>query len=249
MTVVLGVPYHLDERLERFDPGLAVDRTIALDLPDGSPWSQMAALHEQVAVAVEASGTPLLVVSGDCTTSLGTVAGLQRAGKDVGLVWFDAHADVHTPTTTTSGYLGGMPLALALGEGEPTLPRALGLRPLDGSRAVLVDARDTDPGEHELLARHGITPVPVTGLDERALPSGELYLHLDVDVCSATELPGLLYPAEGGAGVDAVLAAVGRVLATGRVVAVGLAATWSHDRPAGPAARELVRRLETLLAG
>jgi arginase family enzyme len=50
------------------------------------------------------------VISGDCTTALGTVAGLQHAGMDQRLVWFDPHRDVQALETTASGYLGGLPL-------------------------------------------------------------------------------------------------------------------------------------------
>jgi arginase len=56
-----------------------------------------------------------VVVSGDCTTALGTVAGLQRAGIDPGIVWFDAHGDVQTVETTASGHPGGLPLRLLTG--------------------------------------------------------------------------------------------------------------------------------------
>lgn len=84
------------------------------------------------------SPPPPLVVSGDRTTSLRVLAGLQRAGHDVAIVWFDTHADFHTEQTTTSGYLGGMPAALAVGVGTLTLPTALVLRPVPPSRALLI---------------------------------------------------------------------------------------------------------------
>ncbi len=243
-----AVPYHLDERLPALTTGLPVDRELTADLPPGTPWERMAVLYERVAREVAAAGARPLVVSGDCTTSLGVLAGLQRAGRDVGIVWFDAHADFHTEATTTSGYLGGMPLALAAGIGTPTLPDALGLRPVPPARLVLVDARDTDPPEHRLLADAGVARRPVSGLSAADLPAGELYLHVDLDVCDPGDLPDLLFPAPGGPPLDDVLGAVGRVLATGRVVAVGLAATWHQDRPAA-AHRQVVAAVRALLDG
>ena len=54
-------------------------------------------------------------VTGDCLATLGTLVGLQRAGLDPSLVWFDAHGDVHTLKSSTSGYLGGMALRMAMG--------------------------------------------------------------------------------------------------------------------------------------
>ncbi len=158
--VTLAVPYHLDERLAVFDVGAPVDHQVTVELPAGDAWHRMSALYEQVAQVVasyrDRDRVPV-VVSGDCTTSLGVLAGLQRAGDEVGIVWFDAHADFHTQDTTTSGYLGGLPLALAAGVGTLTLPAALGLQPVAESRIVLVDARDTDPPEQVLLGRTGVS--------------------------------------------------------------------------------------------
>ncbi len=247
-VTTLAVPYHLDERLPGLTTGGPVDAELTADLPAGAPWQRMAVLYERVASAVAAAPGRPLVVSGDCTTSLGVLAGLQRAGRDAGIVWFDAHADFHTEATTTSGYLGGMPLALAAGVGTPTLPDALGLRPVPPSRVVLVDARDTDPPEHRLLADAGIGTRPVADLAAADLPEGELYLHVDLDVCDPGDVPELLFPTPGGPPLDDVLAAVGRVLGTGRVVAVGLAATWHQDRPS-PAHERVLGALRTQVAG
>ena len=244
MTII-AVPYHLDERLPSFPLGVPVVREVTVELPAGGAWERMAVLYERVAQAVhEAMGrgaTPV-VVSGDCTTSLGILAGLQRHGRDPAIVWFDAHADFHTEDTTTSGYLGGMPLALAVGTGTLTLPAALGLRPVPEQRAVLVDARDTDPGEEQLLSRSSVVRMTVDQLDADSLPEGDIYLHLDADVVDAAELPGLLYPVAGGPAQDDVVAAVERIAAAGRLAAVGIGATWHHD--ADTATHEaLLRRL------
>ena len=224
--LTVSVPYHLDEPIEGFAPG-PVDVTVVAELPAGDPWSRMAVLYGQVADVVAGAGQPVTVFSGDCTTSLGVLAGLQRAGSDPAVVWLDAHADFHTEATTTSGYLGGMPLALATGIGELTLPGLLGLRPVRA--ATLVDARDTDPPEAVLLAASTVRRRSVADLGP--LPDGPLYLHVDLDVCDPAEIPDLLYPAPGGPALAAVLDAVRQVAATGRVVGVGLALTWRHGGP------------------
>ncbi len=222
--LTVSVPYHLDEPLGGFAPG-PVDVTVAAELPAGDPWSRMAVLYGQVAGVVAGAGRPVTVLSGDCTTSLGVLAGLQRAGHDPAVVWLDAHADFHTEATTTSGYLGGMPLALAVGVGEPTLPRLLGLRPVPA--ATLVGVRDVDPPEEVLLAASTVRRRPVDDLGP--LPDGPLYLHVDLDVCDPVEAPDLLYPVPGGPPLATVLRALRQVVATGRVAAVGLGLTW---RPA-----------------
>ncbi len=241
---MIAVPYHLDQRLERFDLGFVPDVEVTAPLPAAAgPWQRMAALYEQVAEAVAQATTRPVIVSGDCTTSLGVLAGLQRAGRDPAIVWLDAHADFHTEATTTSGYFGGLPLALAVGVGTLTLPEALGLRPVPQSRAVLVDARDTDPGEQELLAQSVVNRVRLHDLADDVLPAGDLYLHLDVDVADPQDVPDLLYPAPDGPALTEVLAAVQRVVATGRVAAVGLAVTWRHEPEAAAAHRHVLGRL------
>lgn len=140
-----------------------------------------------------------VVVAGDCTTSLGVLAGLQRGSHEAGIVWSQSHADFHTEDTTTSGYLKGRPLALAAGVGTLTLPATLGLHPVAESRIVLVDARDTDPAEQVLLDRTEVRRSGVVELDVTALPDGALYVHIDVDVCDPSNVPDLLYPHRGAA--------------------------------------------------
>lgn len=240
----VSVPYHLDELVDGFAAG-PVDVTVAQRLPPGHPWERMAVLYGAVADVVTGAGGPMLVLSGDCTTSLGVLAGLQRSGLDPAVVWLDAHADFHTEASTASGYLGGMPLALAVGIGTLTLPGLLGLRPVPA--AVLVDARDTDPPEAVLLAGSSVARGTVDDLGP--LPGGPLYLHVDLDVVDPADAPDLLYPVPGGPSLPAVLAAIRGVLATGRVAAVGLALTW---RPGGRHAdrqRAVLERLREAVEG
>src|SRR6185436_17512054 len=101
------------------------------------------------------------VLTGDCVTAVAVLAGLQRRGLDPAVVWFDAHGDFHTEATTTSGYLGGLPLAKVVGLSDLALPRALGMTPIAEDRAVLVDARDLDPGEVTALAASAVRQVAV----------------------------------------------------------------------------------------
>ncbi len=232
MTRIL-VPYHLTEYLPDLDVPAASERTVTADLPAGEPWSAMRVLYEAVAVAVAdavRAGRRPTVVSGDCTTSLGTVTGLQRAGLDPAVVWFDAHGDVQTLETTTSGYLGGLPLRILVGYRPELIADPLGLRAVPEDRVVLVDARDLDPPEVEYLSRSAIRRRTVDEVTADQLADGPLYLHLDADIVDPGEVPGLRFPAPGGPTLDAVAAAMQRVLSTGRVVAVGLGCTWYPGR-------------------
>lgn len=232
----VAVPYHLDERLVGFAPG--VRSTTKWPWPShpetpGSAWPCCASRSP----SRSAARTLLRWWSrGTAPTSLGVLAGLQRGGHDVGIVWLDAHAD-STPRPRQR------PLALAVGVGTLTLPAALGLGPIPESRVVLVDARATDPGERVLLDRSAVVRTRVAALDEGVLPAGELYLHVDLDVCDPAQVPNLLYPEPGGIAPDDLVAAVRRVVATGRVAAVGVGATWHHDGRAAAPHRDLLRAL------
>jgi arginase len=231
-VTVIVVPYHQDERLaDRHIPLPPTDEFLVVDpdLPAGDVWRRLATLHEaaadQVAAAVRA-GNPVTVLSGDCLVAMAVVAGAQRAGVDPGIIWFDAHGDVHTLDTTSSGYLGGLSLRLVLGAHPELLARPLGLEPVTESRTVLVDARDLDPPEVEYLSASSIQRNAVADLDTASVLDGPLIVHVDLDVTDPSELPGLLFPAPGGPPAADVVAAVRRVLATGRVVVLDVACPW-----------------------
>lgn len=238
------VPYHLDEHLPDFDPPVTADVTVTSEPSGDGTWRRLAGLYPRVADVVAGADHPV-VASGDCTTALGTVAGLQRVHGDVSVVWFDAHGDVHTPRSTGSGYLGGMPLRMLAGTGDVTVAAATGLRPIPEERIALVGARDLDPPEEAYLAgarirRHDVTDLAAgTG----SLPPGPIYLHLDADVADAGDVPGLKYPVASGPGLASVLAAARTVLATGRVAGIGLACTWSPGHGAGERLRPAVAEL------
>ncbi len=231
MTVVV-VPYHQDERLAGDLLPLPVTGEFLVldpDLPDGDLWTRLAALHDaaadQIAAAVR-TGEPTTVLSGDCLLAMSVLAGAQRAGADPGVVWFDAHGDVHTLQTTTSGYLGGLSLRLLLGAHAELLADPLGVRTLPEERAVLVGARDLDPPEEAYLRDSAVRLRGVVDLDPADLPDGPLILHVDLDVVDAAELPGLLFPAAGGPPASDVVRAVHRVLGTGRVTVLDVACPW-----------------------
>jgi len=234
------VPYHLDEHLPDLDVVLTPDSTITAELPQGDPWRRMAVLYDFVAASVASTvqrGGHAVVMSGDCTTSIGTVAGLQRAGLDPAIIWFDAHGDVQTLETTASGYLGGMPLRVLTGYRPELIAESLGMDPIAEERVLLVDARDLDPPEEDYLASSAIGRCPVEEITADVLPDGPLYLHVDLDVVDPTELPGLRFPAPNGPGLERVFDAVRRVIATGRVFAFGVACTWYPGHGAGQRVR------------
>jgi arginase len=183
-------------------------------------------------------------MSGDCNTSAGIMAGLQRAGADPAIVWFDAHGDVQTLETTTSGYLGGLALRLLTAYRPELITARLGLRPVPEDRIVLAGARDLDPPEVTYLAGAQITRREVAGLTAAGLPDGPLYVHVDLDVIDAAGLPGLRYPAPGGPDAAQLADALRMLLATGQVAAFGLSCSWYPGRDS---ARHVAAQLSPIL--
>jgi arginase len=226
---VIRVPYHVDDYLPGLDLPLEAEHVITANISSGDVWDKLAVLYRAVADTVADAarhGSCPVVVSGDCTTSLGTVTGLQQAGLNPGIVWFDAHGDVQTLETTASGYLGGLPLRLLVGYRPELIANRLGLRPVPERNVLLVGARDLDPPEVTYLAQAQIRRSEVTALDAAELPRGPLYVHVDLDVIDPARVPGLRYPAPGGPGPAEVVSALRHMLDTGRVAAVGAACTW-----------------------
>jgi arginase len=242
---IIFVPYHLDEHLPGLGAPLPADADVAeltVELSGVDVWSRLTRLYDSVAGVVERSAragpAPTVVVSGDCTVSIGMAAGLQRAGLDPAVVWIDAHGDVQTLETTTSGYLGGMALRLLLGYRPELIAQPLGLRPLAEERTLLVDARDLDPAEVEYLASAGLRRTTLGGLSAADLPAGPLLVNLDLDVIDPAVLPGLRYPAPDGPDVPAVLRAAHTVLHSGQVAALNIACTWDPGRVDADSVRE-----------
>jgi arginase len=257
-VAAVAYPFHLDERVEGFAAPVAVGETIEAEpagegRAEGQQWQRVAALQERLAEAVARAADsaarrtagPAAVFAGDCPSGVGVVAGLQRAGADPAVVWFDAHGDFNTEETTETGYLGGFPLAEISGRGERRIASALGLAPLADERILLVGARDLDPGEEELLAASGVRRASVEDLAAGAVapPPGPLYLHLDIDVADPADAPGLNYPVPGGpaaAELEAAVAALGR---GGRLAAVNLALNSDPLAPGAERTLDLAGRL------
>jgi arginase len=151
-----------------------------------------------------------IALLGDCSHAVGVIGGVSGGREAAGVCWFDAHGDLCTRATTTSGYWSGMPLAVALGWDLDDWRLGAGLEtPIAPAAAALVGTSDLDPAEVEELRRHpSILHVDaerlsagdwerelVGGLEVRARHAGRWLLHVDVDVAGPEEVPGCLTPA------------------------------------------------------
>ena len=102
-----------------------------------------------------------VILGGDHSIAAGTFSGVsshfREKGEEIGLIWFDAHADMNTPETSPSGNTHGMPLAVLLGRGEPELVNLEGFSPkLNPKYLAHIGARDLDIGEKELIHEQGL---------------------------------------------------------------------------------------------
>ncbi len=117
-------------------------------------------IFDSVSGILEAGETPVLL-GGDHSVAIGTFSAVSshfhQRSEDVGLVWFDAHADINTPETSSSGNIHGMPLAILLGEGPQELVELGGFSPkLNKKYFAHVGARDLDAGERDRIRLHGL---------------------------------------------------------------------------------------------
>jgi len=179
-----------------------------------------------VADAVERAAGPdtvLVVLGGDCTITLGVLAGLQRAEPDTGLIYFDGDADLGTPDNG-SGILDAMGIAHLLGQAETGLTSLFSSRPpIADSRLAVLGYDETDPESFHrgvFDARPALThyadrqvradPAGAAGGARRALAAASrLIVHFDVDAVDSRDLPLANFP-HYGTGVP--LAAAGQVL-------------------------------------
>jgi arginase len=152
--------------------------------------------------AVAASGHRPLVVGGDCTITLGVIAGMRRHHQDVGLAYVDGDADLGSLRPDDPGILDAAGIAHLLGYGEPELAGLGGDRPLLApSRLAMAgcDPREVTDQERRLLADAGVSfgeAAELTGDPEAAarrmrsaLGAGPFVIHFDIDVVDSGDLP------------------------------------------------------------
>ena len=166
--------------------------------------------------ALEGGRMPL-VLGGDHSVAIGTVAGVSKyvreRGRSVGLIWLDAHADMNTPDTSPSGNIHGMPLACIVGMGPAELTELFGYRPKVSARnTVIVGLRDVDQLERPHVRESGVRAFTMRDIDERGMRAvmedairiasegtEGFHLSLDMDFVDPQHAPGVGTPVRGGA--------------------------------------------------
>jgi arginase len=172
-------------------------------------------LYDVATRALDAGALPV-VLGGDHSLAAGSVAasadGIRRtARKPLGLIWVDAHGDMNTPQTTTTGNVHGMPLAALLGQ-EPAELASIGATPsVLPEHTVLLGIRNLDEKEKGKIRaagvhvftmkdidREGIASVAARALDIAAAGTGGIHVSFDLDACDPTFAPGVGTPVKGG---------------------------------------------------
>ncbi|MUT66202.1 arginase [Paenibacillus sp. NEAU-GSW1] len=170
------------------------------------------ACANQASAAIAASTFPV-VVGGDHSIAIGTMAGLSAHYERPGIIWFDAHADLNTEATSLSGNMHGIALAVALGTTDlPFDSLHPAAKPVDLQRVVLIGARDLDPAELQWMRHSGVAyfdmaAIRALGMEEVAkralhIAGGDgadaIHLSFDIDSIDPTEAPGTGTPVTGG---------------------------------------------------
>ena len=125
-------------------------------------------------------GRLVLTLGGDHSIAIGTVAGTSRAikerlGREMAVIWVDAHADINTPETSESGNIHGMPVAFLTGLAKEENPGIFGWlgeeKALSLKKLVYIGLRDIDRGEKKILREHGIKAFSMHDIDKYGFPS------------------------------------------------------------------------------
>lgn len=153
-----------------------------------------------------------LVLGGDHSIAIGTIAGTLQHQPKLGVIWFDAHGDINTPETSPSGNIHGMSVAVGFGNGHDRLTGIGGHEAkLDPKKFVMIGIRDLDPGEKILLKALGVSVYTMHEIDmlgmakvmEEAIKivsdgTDGVHVSFDMDVMDPLYAPGVGTPVVGG---------------------------------------------------
>ncbi len=153
-----------------------------------------------------------LILGGDHSLGIGSLAGMASDGRCFGLIWFDTHGDYNSLDTTDSGNIHGMPLAVANGIGAQELTSIGGeQKKIREENTVIIGAREIDPQERDMLQKSNITVFTMRDIDQLGMNevisqgikiasqgTEGIHLSFDLDVIDPDEAPGVGTPVVGG---------------------------------------------------
>jgi arginase len=217
------------------------------------------ALRPRVEAAVKSGALPI-ILTGDCTSAVATVAGVRRYFHNVSMIYLDRDADVNIPSTTPSGCVDGMVVAHLTGRGAAELVRFWGEPPLVRDPDIaLFGVERLDPPEEDLLRRLPIRSFPASEVHRKGAAAtarvalerihasrNEFILHLDVDVIA--DFQATNFPGSGGLTLDEVREALEVFVADKHLAAIDVAAYNPEKDPDGSGAKLVIELLASVLA-
>ncbi len=198
----------------------------APDAGAATPLAAIAAFNRRLARQVHklmAEDELPVIIGGDHAIATGTWAGVRQAlAGPLGLIWIDTHLDAHTPATTPTGNIHGMPLAALLGHGPRALIEAFGAVPIvEPGHVAVVGMHSCEPEELALLTALGVRIFARTEIARRGLPAvmadavqiatqgtTGFGVSLDLDVLDPTVAPAVNTPVAGGLAAADLIAAM-----------------------------------------
>ncbi len=190
--------------------------------------------------AALADGRIPLLLGGDHALAAGSIAGAaayyRAEGKRIGCVWLDTHGDLHTPATSASGNVHGMPMAALLGHGDKALSRIAGDEPaLRASDVAFVGLRDLDQPERDHIRKWKLSAFTMRAIDERGVravleeaiatatrDTAGLWVSFDMDVIDPDEAPGVGTAVAGGMTYREAHLAMEMLADTGKLVGIDM---------------------------
>jgi arginase len=235
---IIAVPFHLatpDAGMGRgpaallarggLEPAVGVSEISRSGL-DGPEVGRILQICERVRVAVATAfeqGSAPLILSGNCVSACVPAAAAltwRHGPGQVGVVWFDAHADFDEPTTTESSFFDGMGAAVLVGDAYPRLASlsVSGFAPIPLENVVMVGVRDLEPYQRQRITASGLRALPpdsfaglASHLEAIAPRIDGAYLHFDLDSLDTSCGAANEYAAAGGLTLEQALEGIDQV--------------------------------------
>jgi len=219
----------------------------------GQVLASLEELRPKVEIAVKSAALPL-VLGGDDSIVLATIAGCRRYYRNVGLVYFDRDAGLNEPATTPSGCVDGMVISHVIGRGAPEMVRFWGEPPLVREPEIALLGIDRlDEPEQQFLSRSMLRHYPAKHISRQGAAAtagealdrvhglqGEFVLHIDLDVIAAEDFAATNLSAPGGMRWQELEQALGLLVRQPKLAALVIAAYNPALDPEGAAARRFI---------